>query len=196
MELCDGYEEDFDAESILDEEIEEGIDSIMGNLSVGTDTVDNSYSGGQKNSWYGNPIPMGLGFGGKFEMGFGMRRGGVRALRHVDEGNWWSFPVVDVRQISPKFHRHSSGSAEKKKKKVEKPAMELKDNKELPKQNSTPKPNSGLLLKLNFDEVLNAWSDRGYPFSDEPGSELPGNDLSVRFSSPARKHKSKNLQHC
>ncbi|XP_059460043.1 protein CHLOROPLAST IMPORT APPARATUS 2-like isoform X2 [Corylus avellana] len=184
LELCDGYEEDFDAESILDEEIEEGIDSIMGNLSVGTDAVDDSCSGGQKNSWYGNPIPMGLGFGGKFEMGFGMRRGGgVRALRHVDEGNWWSFPVVDVRQISPKFHRHSSGSAEKKKKKVEKPpAMELK-NKELPKENSTPKPNSGLLLKLNFDEVLNAWSDRGSPFSDDfPGFELPGNDVSARLA--------------
>ncbi|XP_062165162.1 protein CHLOROPLAST IMPORT APPARATUS 2-like isoform X2 [Alnus glutinosa] len=185
LDLCDGYEEDFDAESILDEEIEEGIDSIMGNLSVGTDTVDDSCSGGQNNSWYGNPIPMGLGFGGKFEVGFGMRRGGVRALRHVDEGNWWRFPVVDVRQISPKFHRHSSGSAEKKKKKVEKPpAMELK-HKELPKENSTPKPNSGLLLKLNFDEVLNAWSDRGSPFSDEtPGSELPGNDVSSTESFP------------
>jgi hypothetical protein len=42
-----------------------------------------SCSGGQKNSWYGKPIPMGLGFGGKFEIGFGMRMEGVRALKHV-----------------------------------------------------------------------------------------------------------------
>lgn len=193
-ELCEGYEyeEDFDAESILDEEVEEGIDSIMGNLSVnsGGGGGDSSCSSG---NWNGNSIPMGLGFGGKFGRG-------VRALRHVEEVNWWSFPIVDVRQISPKFHKPSTSSSssppmvavkKKKKKKVEKLAN--LENKELvTKENSnsleTPKPNSGLLLKLNFDEVLNSWSDRGSPFSDEiSGSEVAGNDVSVCFSSPASK---------
>ncbi|KAF5456388.1 hypothetical protein F2P56_025877 [Juglans regia] len=191
LELCDGYEEDFDAESILDEEIEEGIDSIMGNLSVDTDMVDDfnagsSYGSGQKISWYGNSIPVGLGFGGKFDLGFGMRiNGGVRALRHVDEGNWWGFPIVDVHQISPRFHKASvSTEKKKKKKKVEKlSVVELKE-KELPKENSaSPKPNSGLLLKLNFEEVLNAWSNRGSPFSDEIlGSDMPGDDVSARLA--------------
>ncbi len=191
--MCEGYEyeEDFDAESILDEEVEEGIDSIMGNLSVnsGGGGGDSSCSSG---NWNGNSIPMGLGFCGKFGRG-------VRALRHVEEVNWWSFPIVDVRQISPKFHKPSTSSssspmvAEKKKKKKKVEKLANLENKELvAKENSnsleTPKPNSGLLLKLNFDEVLNSWSDRGSPFSDEiSGSEVAGNDVSVCFSSPASK---------
>lgn len=188
QELCDGFDEDFDAESILDEEIEGGIDSIMGNLSVEND-VSNEAAANPVcfNSYYGNGIPMGLGFGGKFE--FGMRRG-VRALRHVDDGDWWRFPTVDILEISPKFNKIP---AEKKKKKVEK-AQEPK-NGELPKGNPIPIPipipksNASLLLKLNYDDVLNAWSDRGSPFSRE--NEFPGNDASVRFSTPARQSKSK-----
>lgn len=184
-ELCDGFEEDFDAESILDEEIEGGIDSIMGNLSVDNEMSDEATNPVCFNSYYGNGIPMGLGFGGKFEFGFGMRRG-VRALRHVDEGDWWRFPTVDILEISPKFNKVS---AEKKKKKVEK-AQELRSW-ESPKGNSIPKSNSSLLLKLNYDDVLSAWSDRGSPFSRE--TEFPGNDTAVRFSPSARKSKSKKI---
>ncbi|GMP47379.1 hypothetical protein CsSME_00015142 [Camellia sinensis var. sinensis] len=176
-------QEDFDAESILDEEIEEGIDSIMGNLSVSVNdesmdesNVSSSYSG-QINSCYGHPI--GLGFGGKFDVGFGMRRRGVRALRHVDEErDWWRFPTVDVVEISPKL---SKAPAEKKKKKIEKPVEE----KENEKENSIPKSNPGLLLKLNYDEVVNAWSNRGSPFSEEipfPASEMSRNDLHARMA--------------
>lgn len=47
------------------------------------------------------------------------------------------------------------------------------------KENSIPVPKScpGALLKLNYDEVLNAWSDRGSPFSEEiTGSEISGSD--------------------
>lgn len=158
---CDKYEEDFDAESILDEEIEEGlsIDSIMGNLSVNNDSYDdsNNYSG-QFNNYYGNP--MGLGFGGKFafEFGFGFRLGrGVKALRQVDDSDWWRNPTVDVLDIFPK---PKPSEKKKKKKKVE--VEKLKDitlNEEDLK--------AGLCLKLNYDEVLNAWSDRGSPFSNE-----------------------------
>ncbi|KAK1581223.1 hypothetical protein Q3G72_004127 [Acer saccharum] len=57
----------FDAESILDEEIEQGI-----------------------------------GFGGKMELGLGIRRG-IRALRHVDKGNWWSFPGQPLYQLTGSF---------------------------------------------------------------------------------------------
>ncbi|XWS73313.1 hypothetical protein CRYUN_Cryun02cG0117700 [Craigia yunnanensis] len=188
MELSTEFQEDFDAESILDEEIEEGIDSIMGNLSVNQDTLDecNGTCQGaqisQIGSWHG--------------LGFGLRRG-VRALRHVDEGNWWNFPTVDVLQISPKTNTKaattttSRAEKKKKKKKAEKPivVMEAKSS-EMAKGNPNQKPSPGLQLKLNYNEVVNAWSDRGSPFSEEsPGSEVPGNDIYVCFSSPAGKSK-------
>ncbi|XWS52278.1 hypothetical protein CRYUN_Cryun11dG0054700 [Craigia yunnanensis] len=192
MEFSTEFQEDFDAESILEEEIEEGIDSIMGNLSVNQDTLDESNGTcqgaqiSQIGSWYGNP--MGLGFGGKFELGlgFGLRMG-VRALRHVDEGNWWNFSTVDVLQISPKTETKAATTtsrAEKKKKqkkkKVEKPIVVVEA---MPKENPNPKPNPGLLLKLNYDKVVNAWSDRGSPFLEEsPGSEVPANDVYARLA--------------
>lgn len=209
MEISGEIHEDFDAESILDEEIEEGIDSIMGNLSVGNEAVSNesnvTHHGSQvQNYWYGNP--MGIGFGGKLDFGFGMRNG-VRALRHVDEGNWWNFPTVDVLQISPKFNNNNrnnndksnnqgnkKSSSDKRKKKVvrEKPAAAETESKvlELPTENSIPKPNNSgeLLLKLQYDDVLNAWSDRGSPFLDGSlASDVQGNDVSVCSSSPADK---------
>ncbi|XP_017983581.1 PREDICTED: protein CHLOROPLAST IMPORT APPARATUS 2 isoform X2 [Theobroma cacao] len=188
MRFSTEFQEDFDAESILDEEIEGGIDSIMGNLSVNQETLDESngtYHGAQISqigSCYGNP--MGLGFGAKFEfgLGFGLRRG-VRALRHVNEGNWWNFSTVDVLQISPKTNTKVS-RAEKKKKKVEKPIVvtEAKGS-AMPKENPKPNPNAGLQLKLNYDDVVNAWSDRGSPFAEEsPGPEVAGNDVYARLA--------------
>ncbi|KAJ4833187.1 hypothetical protein Tsubulata_016058 [Turnera subulata] len=210
-------EEDFDAESILDEEIEEGIDSIMGNLCVRNEVVgeSNNNNGQFSSSWYGNP--MGLQFNGG---GIGIRRG-VRALRHhVDDGNWWHFPIVDMLQISPRLlhqnNNHTSSTtstntqerangnsnsnprpklksnpSEKKKKKVEKPppaaaALESKKLAELAAEeenSSIPEssPPGLLLLKLNYEDVLSAWSDRASPFPEEsPGSE--GNDVSARLA--------------
>lgn len=163
--ICSEFNEDFDAESILDEEIEEGIDSIMGNFNVDDEKVAGEPTGN------GN-YPIGLGFGGKLD--FPLRRG-VRAWRHSDEGNWWNFPTVDVLQISPKI---ATPKVEKiKKKKV----SEIKDL-EIPKEEPVPdpKPNVGLLLKLNYDEVLNSWSDRGCPFSDD--ADAPGTDFSARLA--------------
>ncbi|KAJ6407992.1 hypothetical protein OIU84_011327 [Salix udensis] len=171
MELCDGLDEDFDAESILDEEFEEGIDSIMGHLSVGNEMVDDvpnaisSSFGGQMNSWYGNS--MGYNFGGKSQYGHGiaMRRG-VTALRHVDEGNWWNFPIVDMLQISPRLAAAATANSNSG-----------------PECNSIPKPKlKGLILKLNYDHVLSEWSDRGSPFSDESMGCSEGNDVSARLA--------------
>lgn len=196
MELCEpsGDQDDFDTESMLDEEIEEGIDSIMGNLSTENDSMDESNSiscyNGLMNTCYG--YPMGLGFNGSYEFGFGMRNA-VRALRNVDEGNWWSFPTVEIADITPKPKKVVE--EKKKKKKVEKaPAAELKGPElnsistsgEAPEENSVPEPTARLLLKLNYDNVLNAWSDRGNPLPDEiSGSESPcgtGNDIHARLA--------------
>ncbi|KAF5208271.1 Chloroplast import apparatus 2-like [Thalictrum thalictroides] len=181
---CDTYKEaDFDAESILDEEVEEGIDSIMGNLSV-----DNE-SQSQFNPYCWNPM-VGLGIGGKFDFGFGTN-GGVSALRHTDDVDWWRFPTVDVLAISPKLNKVSP-EKKKKKKKVER-VEELKIS-ELPKEisnsNSNAEMNSkttlsaelSLGLKLNHEKVLTAWSGRGSPFSDDIlGTESSESDAIVCF---------------
>ncbi|XP_077216237.1 protein CHLOROPLAST IMPORT APPARATUS 2-like isoform X2 [Tasmannia lanceolata] len=162
-----GYEEDFDAESILDEEIEEGIDSIMGNLSVNNDSFDDSKEFSvQSNCCFGNWNPMG--FGGRF--GFGAN---VRALRRSDDGgDWWRVPTVEVLNVFPKF---KSSPSEKKKKKVEEYELKECGSSE---ENST----SGLCLKLNYEEVLNAWSDRRSPFSDEiPMTDSPENARLAQF---------------
>ncbi|CAA2938158.1 CHLOROPLAST IMPORT APPARATUS 2-like [Olea europaea subsp. europaea] len=194
LEICDDYQEDFIAGSILDAEIEEGIDSIMGQLTTGNNSVDDS-STRQMSSWcYGYPI--GLGFGGTF--GFGMRRE-VRAMKKVDDGNWWRFPSVNVQDITPKTGKITS---EKKKKKIEKAfepnnsalsklkSSSIKPNKvnsasKSPKEEAIlPKPSAGLSLKLNYDNVLNAWSDKGSPFSGETpsDSEAARHDVQTRLA--------------
>ncbi|ESW26706.1 hypothetical protein PHAVU_003G141200 [Phaseolus vulgaris] len=170
LELNDDCEESLDAESILDEEIEEGIDSIMGSRvqDVSNDAVSN--------------FPWIMPFGGKSDF----PRPRVSALRHVDDGNWWNFPVVDILQISPKINaKPPPVTAEKKMKKkkvaaiaaTEKPVVVELKNVEL------PKPKQGLMLKLNYDDVRSAWSDRGIPFSDDsPLADLPEADVTARLS--------------
>ncbi|KAK7329741.1 hypothetical protein VNO77_23918 [Canavalia gladiata] len=167
IELNDDCQESFDAESILDEEIEEGIDSIMGSRVIQDEDS-------------GDAIPW-KAFGGKLDFRVGFPRPAVRALRHVDDANWWNFPAVDILQISPKVSNKPPPLAtdkkkNKKKKKVEKAVGELV-NAEL------PKPNPGLMLKLNYDHVRNAWSDRGSPFADDsPVADAPENDVTARLS--------------
>ncbi|MED6148653.1 hypothetical protein PIB30_055031 [Stylosanthes scabra] len=188
---CGGGEEDFDAESMLDEEIEEGIDSIMGSgVELESSSIDAASS--DNNPWSS--------FGGKLDFRLGLRRAGVRALRSADDGNWWNLPAVDILQISPKVVSinkpapqqppvaPAAEKAKKKKKKVEKPSVEVKNKiDELPKVNNSeaavPKLNSGLMLKLNYDGVRDSWSDKGSPFGDDASaSDSPGNDLTARLS--------------
>lgn len=176
LELNDDI--DFDTESILDEEIEQGIDSIMGS-TVQEEEDSNAVS--SHHPW--------IGFGGKFDFRLGLQRTGVRALRHVDEGNWWNFPAVDILKISPKICSVGEKSAapvtdKKKKKKV---VTVEKHNEELLKETELPKRKTGLLLKLNYEGVRNAWSDKGTPFADDsPISDAPGNDVNVCFSSQSK----------
>ncbi|KAK7411979.1 hypothetical protein VNO78_03424 [Psophocarpus tetragonolobus] len=157
---CDELEE-LDCESMLDEEIEEGIDSIMGGRSGAEDDANCS---GERLS------PL---IGGKF--------GWVRALRRVDDTNRWNFLVVDMLQISPRMKNTAAANlvpattTTKKKKRKKKVVKKLTD---------VGLSKKGLWLKLNYDDVRNAWSDRGSPFAD--GS--PGN---VRLSSLAGDLKSK-----
>ncbi|KAF9613323.1 hypothetical protein IFM89_006833 [Coptis chinensis] len=181
-------EEDFDADSILDEEVEEGIDSIMGNLSVENDCNTSQFS-----PYFWDPMAMGGGFsmGGKFDFGYGIN-GSVSAWRQTDDVDWWRFPTVDVLAISPKLNKVSC-EKKKKKKKVER-VEELKiseSSKEIvtdsnSNSNSSSSPNSdsnNLGLKLDYEKVLNAWSDRGSPFSDDIlGTESSESDAIARLA--------------
>lgn len=133
------YDDDFSAESMLDEEIEEGIDSIMGyELMEGAISC--------------NSVQMDMCCNAG--LGYGMRRE-LRAIRHVDEGDWWRFPCVNLAEITKK-----TNSA------------------------AIPLPNAGLRLKLDYDDVLKAWSGKGSPFSgDAPAADSAGNDVQVCNSS-------------
>ncbi|KAI3956574.1 hypothetical protein MKW92_000087 [Papaver armeniacum] len=197
------FENDFDAESILDEEMEDssiGIDSIMGNLSAINVSSDDSYNPHQQ---FYTPY---LGYGG---YGFG----GISAFRQVDDGDWWRFPTVDVMNISPNILPKLSLKAitsstppvvvekENKKKKKKKKKVEIvdimekeeledeieKDNKEVgnsEKVEVEEKKLSSKLsldLKLNYDDVLKAWSGRGSPFSED-GVELSESEALARLA--------------
>lgn len=162
-------EEEFDAESILDEEMGEGIESIMGNIEM-----ENQPFQPQNNNTFCYGYPVGLGF----ESGYGMIRES-RAMRNVDQCDWWSFPSVNVIDVNPNFAKVSS---EKKKMK-----METNNNSHSitnsPAQDSVPQPNAGLLLKLNYDSILHDWSDKASPFSgDSPAADSAGNDVRARLA--------------
>ncbi|XP_030544977.1 protein CHLOROPLAST IMPORT APPARATUS 2-like [Rhodamnia argentea] len=168
-QLDDEFNDDeFDAESILDEETGEGIDSILGNLSASAAANDEA----EATASYG--IPVGLGFG---------TRRGIRPLKRVDEASWWNFSTVDVVEISPKLNSRASDSnsvdkkKNKNKKKSDKTPLEPKTLMAASASASAARelPKSGLLmLKLNYDGVLDAWSRRGRPFSGEsPVPDVP-----------------------
>ncbi|KAL1568189.1 protein CHLOROPLAST IMPORT APPARATUS 2-like [Salvia divinorum] len=160
LENCDEFGEDFDAESILDEEIEEGIDSIMGNLTAeeGGAAVDSGVGGG--GYCYGFPVGMG------FDFGYGMM---MRAMRNAGGREQWSSPSVNVVDITTE--KKTAATKKKQKKKREDSAAE----------------NSGgavglLRLNLNYDDVLSAWSDKGSPFSgDAAAAEAVGKDVQERL---------------
>lgn len=178
-EICHDFHEevDFDAESMLDEEMGEGIESIMGNNNESIEDPNTNCSNPSTQinaNTYCYGYPVGLGF----EFGYGMKRE-MRAIRSGDECDWWRFPSVNLVDITPRI------SAEKKKNnKVDEIKNEQLGN-SISKQNlggeeCVPQPIAGLLLKLNYDGVLNEWSDKGFPFSgDSPAAPSAGNDVQV-----------------
>ncbi|ESW10767.1 hypothetical protein PHAVU_009G236100 [Phaseolus vulgaris] len=135
--------EELDCESMLEEEIEEGIDSIMGRSRVedaDCGANEERFSHGEF-SW-------------------------VRALRRVhDDSKWWNFLVVDMLQVSPPMENATTENLV--------PTKRKKKEKKVLKKLSEEGLSKGSLLKLNCDDVQKAWSDRGSPFaSGFPGNDV------------------------
>ncbi|KAJ0263268.1 CCT motif family protein [Hirschfeldia incana] len=159
--------EDFDAESIiLDEEIEQGIDSFMGN---------NESNDGECTTmpWYGSSV--GFESAGNFPLGLGLRS----SLREDDDDACLCrYPTVELENISPRFQTTATTAAladdgkpetvavvRKKRTKKKKKVAAAAESKSV-EDHRTDKRVS-LFLKLDCDRVLEAWSDKESPFSDE-----------------------------
>ncbi|XP_042416345.1 protein CHLOROPLAST IMPORT APPARATUS 2-like [Zingiber officinale] len=135
-------EDDFDAESILESEVAQGIDSIIGNLTVDTSTTDstNYPINSLLRSLVGRRISS------NFELGFGLRR----APRKRDEDKQWSSNSVPMSDINPNYEPPSPPAPEK---------IEVVN----PEQGRLK---AALGLRLNHEEVVRDWADRGSVFSD------------------------------
>ncbi|XP_019088457.1 PREDICTED: protein CHLOROPLAST IMPORT APPARATUS 2-like [Camelina sativa] len=227
------FSDEFDAESILDEEIEEGIDSIMGtvvesnsNLGIYESRVPANNRGGGRssnrigkleqqlmmiNSW--NRSSSNNGF--KLPLGLGLKG----ALRENHDPNLYKFHTVDFEQISPRIQtetaiavatvdddeKKSIGGGEKSKKtttkKKKKMAALVTESKsssaeetitttttttaeEETTRSCEKRTTTGPLLKLDYDGVLEAWSDKTSPFPDDIlGTEAAtGIDVNARLA--------------
>ncbi|CAN6922468.1 unnamed protein product [Brassica oleracea var. botrytis] len=182
-----GFFEDFDAESILDEEIEEGIDSFMG--SIESNDGESGFAGidplGEMTMlpWQGSSL--------------GLRN----SLRECDDASLWMFPTVELEHISPRIQTTITAAAlaaddgepddvnsSSKSKTVageEKRKMTKKKNVDAAAAAADLKTEQRVspLLKLDYDRVLEAWSDKESPFSNEVlGSETAGSDIHARLA--------------
>ncbi|CAN6193075.1 unnamed protein product [Urochloa humidicola] len=144
----------FDADSILcgvDESAAEGIDGIMGKLSMENNAAAAAVSNGNSNlsrskihPYLRNLMMLGLSFR------HDQRNINQALKRHNVDPEWWMCPAIPVKDIAPPPLPA-----------VAKPVV-LEKKKE-----------TGLGLRLNTERVLKAWRGRGSVFADRNASELP-----------------------
>ncbi|CAH8355347.1 unnamed protein product [Eruca vesicaria subsp. sativa] len=172
------FSDEFDAESILDEETEEGIDSIMGTTKSNPGESRSHLIGRleQMMTMKNQTTTKGFKFTGNFPLGLGLRS----ALREHNDANWLRFHTVDFEQISPRIQTTTESKkliGEKSKKKKKKKGTKL------PLVESSTEEKSGeLMLKLDYDGVLEAWSEKESPFSDEVFLASGGADVNARLA--------------
>ncbi|XP_040380942.1 protein CHLOROPLAST IMPORT APPARATUS 2-like [Oryza brachyantha] len=191
------FEDDdgFDVDSFLavDDGAAEGIDSIMGKLSMSMEKnsaaasrTDAVLSSAAIHPYLRSLMVLGLGF----------RQGQLNAnqalKRHDDESDWWMCPAIPVKDIaappapSVSMPVPVSDKKKKSKKKVEKEmerengaAVEFGDAGALRFSNgdagisAQKAPKIGLGLNLNTEEVLKAWCNRGSVFAGSDAVESP-----------------------
>ncbi|KAL9991550.1 hypothetical protein Hdeb2414_s1321g01009951 [Helianthus debilis subsp. tardiflorus] len=168
--------DDFETESMLDEEIGEGIDSILGNPNSVVEKDDSANGKScfcfdfdfnfnfNYNPCFGYPVGVGIRGNLECKFGFGLRNG-VRAMKNVGEGDWWSFPAVDVTPEATKTEKSQIGKKEKVMK-VEPECLIAGE------ERSSIENGPRLMLKLSYDKVLKAWSETESPVPESPGSDI------------------------
>ncbi|KAJ0266896.1 Protein CHLOROPLAST IMPORT APPARATUS 2 [Hirschfeldia incana] len=180
------FSDEFDAESILDEEVEQGIDSIMGIVESNSGDNRGNLINRLEQMVKMNRRNNGFKFAGSFfPLGLGLRS----ALREHNDANWSRFHTVDFEQISPRIQStvdeekiESKKSKKKKKKKVT--AVTTVPLAESGKEDAEEKSGE-LMLKLDYDGVLEAWSEKESPFPSDDilGSEATtGADVNARLA--------------
>ncbi|GJN39219.1 hypothetical protein PR202_gb28323 [Eleusine coracana subsp. coracana] len=195
----------FDADSFLgvDEAAAEGIDAIMGKLTMGNDaaataaTSANSYlPGSSLQSYLRNVMMLQLGFRhGQ------LNKSQAQALKgQTVDTKWWMCPAIPVKDIVPAQQASAQmpvvpENKKKSKKKVER-EMNIatgvcrKAEEGVPgSANGDPRtlvlPETGLGLRLNREEVLKAWCGRGSVFADPDLPRSSAADVLGRFVSKA-----------
>ncbi|MQL70268.1 hypothetical protein Taro_002571 [Colocasia esculenta] len=179
-EVSDGL----DADSILDE-VAEGIDSILGNLDMNSNGASSS---NQVAPYLWNPTAYGQ--GDWKNMTGALRRGS-------QDGEWWRCRTVEVLEITPELNIAPAvppSTKKKKKEKNKKTVMQttkkaeedelrlgLASSSSPTQQRAAANGKAGLGLKLDYEEVLAAWSGRGSPFSDASESLESPVDAAVQF---------------
>ncbi|KAF8083510.1 hypothetical protein N665_0769s0010 [Sinapis alba] len=190
------FSDEFHAESILDQETEEGIDSIMGSIeSISGEKLEPGINRNRRINRLDQIMLMNKGFKSaqNIPLGLGLRS----ALReHNNDATRWRFHTVDFDQISPRIqtvvtvdddekkevNKKSVGEkSKKKKKKVAAVTVPLTESKSV--ESSKEERSGRPMLRLDYDCVLEAWSDKTSPFGDEIlGSEATGADVNARLA--------------
>ncbi|CAL5050005.1 unnamed protein product [Urochloa decumbens] len=194
----------FDADSILcdvDESAAEGIDGIMGKLSMESNAAAAAVSSSNSNlsrsrihPYLKNLMMLGLSFR------HDQRKINQALKRHNVDPEWWMCPAIPVKDIAPPLPppppplplpvvaKPMVSEKKKSKKKLldslykEVPIVHCKKEEEwIPDsadRGTGPTgvlalPETGLGLRLNTERVLKAWRGRGSVFADRNASGLP-----------------------
>uniref|UniRef100_A0A1E5VHR6 Protein CHLOROPLAST IMPORT APPARATUS 2 n=1 Tax=Dichanthelium oligosanthes TaxID=888268 RepID=A0A1E5VHR6_9POAL len=187
----------FDADSILcgvDESAAEGIDGIMGKLSMENNaaaesSVNSNLPRSKIHPYLRSLMVLGLSFRHD-------QRSINQALkRHNVDPEWWMCPAIPVKDITLPPPLVAKPTVSEKKKKIKKKELgsiykdaaivrcKKEEDRNPDFANGDPGvlvlPETGLGLRLNTERVLKAWCGRGSVFADRNASDLPSSSAHV-----------------